>query len=555
MILKAFSTLLLLWLSTLNIAFAQSEAEEPLFTNLTFYGIRYEMIIFSCMLIGVAIFYTKTRQVALIGLLVLCLYKYEFTQGFSIFHKLIGYTNADGQWVKGSWNTYVNLALMLPGFSILASVFEESKFPSVLPRYLPRNFFAGVFLLIFVFVLSSFLDNIAAAMIGGALAMTLYKGKVHIGFVAALCAASNAGGAGSVVGDTTTTLIWIFGKDPLVLAQAFLPAIAALIILAFFGARQQYKYTQDLMIPSGTVHIDKRRLALVGFILVLAIGFNYLWEFPALGIWLALLLGSIAVKVNFKEGLHAMDSTIFLVALVFCAELVPIDSVPDASILSTMAIGFVSSVFNNIPLTQLCLIKGGYDWPLISFAVGFGGSMVWFGSSAGVAVCNMFPKARSFMNWLRYGWHIPLAYLVGFGVYLLILGWDPMKGNPPHQMPQPITVSEAIGNKQIHHSENIEPVANVAPDNSAAVAPDTNAANAVDAGNANAESTAHVSATDSAPDNADNATNADSVTSSPSSEYAPQANTVLETVTNAALDTMSENAPVTEPQTTDAAAE
>ena len=164
---------------------------------------------------------------------------------------------------------------------------------------------------------------------------------------------------------------------------------------------------------------------------------------------MGILAGLFITKINLKVAINATDSTIFLVALVFCAELVPLESVPEASILSTMAIGFVSAVFNNIPLTQLTLIKGGYDWPLLSYAVGFGGSMIWFGSSAGVAVCDMFPKARSFMNWLRYGWHIPVAFIFGFGVYLLLLGWDPIKGNPPDQMPTPVGYEQSIGNSPL----------------------------------------------------------------------------------------------------------
>ena len=46
---------------------------------------------------------------------------------------------------------------------------------------------------------------------------------------------------------------------------------------------------------------------------------------------------------------------------------------------------FVSAVFDNIPLTALALKQGGYDWGFLAYAVGFGGSMIWFGSSAGVA--------------------------------------------------------------------------------------------------------------------------------------------------------------------------
>lgn len=443
----------------LGMMLPQAVLAEELFTKVTFYGIRYEMIIFALMLVGVAIFYNATRQVAIIGLLALCFFKYEFTDGFSVITKLFGFVNEQGEFVKGSWNTYFNLILMLPGFSVLADIFERSRFPSILPKYLPSNMLAGVVLLLFVFIISSFLDNIAAALIGCSLAAAVFGGKVHIGFAAAICAASNAGGAGSVVGDTTTTLIWIYGKDPLVLAHAFLPAFVAVVIVAFFAARAQHHYAPAVPAPTESIKVDKKALLSVFLILIFAIFFNYFLELPGVGIWLAILISMFFTKVKLQVVKTAYDSTVFLVALVFCAELVPIDAVPDASILSTMAIGFVSAVFNNIPLTQLCLIKGGYDWPLISYAVGFGGSMVWFGSSAGVAVCGVFPKARSFMNWLRYGWYIPLAFLIGFAVYLLVLGWDPMKGNPPDQMPEPVTYSEAIGNVQVGH-DNGEAQAN-----------------------------------------------------------------------------------------------
>jgi Na+/H+ antiporter NhaD/arsenite permease-like protein len=50
-------------------------------------------------------------------------------------------------------------------------------------------------MLVMVFVISSFLDNIAAALIGGAMAHQLFKAKVHVGYLAAIVAASNAGGS------------------------------------------------------------------------------------------------------------------------------------------------------------------------------------------------------------------------------------------------------------------------------------------------------------------------------------------------------------------------
>jgi Na+/H+ antiporter NhaD/arsenite permease-like protein len=82
-------------------------------------------------------------------------------------------------------------------------------------------------------------------------------------------------------------------------------------------------------------------------------------------------------------------------------------------------------VFDNIPLTALALEQGGYDWGLLAYAVGFGGSMLWFGSSAGVALTNLYPEGRSVAAWLRQGWHVPVAYVAGFFVMFGLLGWRP----------------------------------------------------------------------------------------------------------------------------------
>jgi Na+/H+ antiporter NhaD/arsenite permease-like protein len=103
----------------------------------------------------------------------------------------------------------------------------------------------------------------------------------------------------------------------------------------------------------------------------------------------------------------------------------PVDALPPASWMSSFALGFVSSVFDNIPLTKLALEQGGYDWGLLAYAVGFGGSMIWFGSSAGVALSNMYPDVKNTGSYLRHGWHVALAYVVGFFVMLALHGWRP----------------------------------------------------------------------------------------------------------------------------------
>jgi hypothetical protein len=113
-----------------------------------------------------------------------------------------------------------NLLGLLLGFALLSKHFETSNVPARLPHFLPDDWKGGLVLLVMIFVLSSFLDNIAAALIGGTIARAVFRNKVRIGYLAAIVAASNAGGLGSVVGDTTTTMVWIDGVHPLQVLEA-----------------------------------------------------------------------------------------------------------------------------------------------------------------------------------------------------------------------------------------------------------------------------------------------------------------------------------------------
>ncbi len=60
--------------------------------------------------------------------------------------------------------------------------------------------------------------------------------------------------------------------------------------------------------------------------------------------------------------------------------------------------------------------------------------MIWFGSSARVALSNIFPESRNAIAWVRGGWHVALAYVIGFFVMLAVLDWHPQsKHEPPTQ--------------------------------------------------------------------------------------------------------------------------
>jgi Na+/H+ antiporter NhaD/arsenite permease-like protein len=334
------------------------------------------------------------------------------------------------------WVVLVNLGLLLLGFDVLAHHFWKSEVPQLLPRILPRGWRGPFTLLVLVFVLSSFLDNIAASIIGGTIAMSAFKGRVHVGYIAAIVAASNAGGSGSVVGDTTTTMMWISGKSPLSVLHAYAGAVVALVVSGVLGARQQQAH-QPIVEPEGVrPPIKPKYLAAVGLALFTAMGANITVnaEFPqiadsvpflGMALWAALLLSVPVAPFQVGSLVGAAKGAGFLLSLVLCASMMPVEELPLATWLTTFALGFVSALFDNIPLTALAIEQGGYDWGVLAYAVGYGGSMIWFGSSAGVAISGAFPEARSARAWLWHGYHVVLAYIAGYFVLLALMGWRP----------------------------------------------------------------------------------------------------------------------------------
>src|SRR3954466_1231676 len=413
-------------------------------------GVPVDFVLFGLTLAGVALFHHHTLQVALIGLAVILAYKLGVT-GFKTGPGVGGLALH----MAHEWVILTNLFGLLLGFALLSNHFEESRVPAVLPRFLPDDWKGGFVLLIMIFVLSSFLDNIAAALIGGTMARSVFRGKVHIGFPAATVAASNAGGSGSVVGDTTTTMMWIDGVDPLDVLEAFVAAAAAMVIFGIPASLQQQRYSPIVAEPAANARVDWPRVAIVAFILVVAIVVNvtvnvrfneYSDAFPFLGaaVWVALLLAALWRRPAWSLLPSAFKGSVFLLSLILCASLMPVEKLPLASWQTALGLGFVSAVFDNIPLTALALKQGGYDWGFLAYAVGFGGSMIWFGSSAGVALAGMYPQAKSVGLWLRHGWHVALAYVIGFFVLYAVLGWHPNplpKGPPAAQTPAALAYS------------------------------------------------------------------------------------------------------------------
>jgi Na+/H+ antiporter NhaD/arsenite permease-like protein len=380
-------------------------------------------VLFLAVLLGVAVWHERALTVAAVGL-------------GAILAARLGLTSFDLRaHLAREWARLVDLFGLLVGFALLADHFERSHVTDRLARRLPAGARGCFALLAIVWLLSGVLDNIAAALIGATMASSLYAGRLHVGYLAALVASANAGGAGSVIGDTTTTMLWLGGVSPLTVSPAYIGSAVAFATFAILGSRQQARHAPSAPAPAEVRPLDGPRLVVIAVALVAVIGTNVAvkaWggrapELPwlALALWVVLGAGALVRAPRWTVAPGAARGALFLVALVLAASLMPVQSLPRATWGTTLGLGFVSSIFDNIPLTKIALDQGGYDAALLAYAVGLGGSMVWFGSSAGVVVSASFPEARSIVTWLKAGWHVPLGFVAGYFALLAVHGWHP----------------------------------------------------------------------------------------------------------------------------------
>jgi hypothetical protein len=231
-------------------------------------------------------------------------------------------------------------------------------------------------------------------------------------------------------------MLWIGGASPLSMLNAYVAAVAALLVFGIPASLDQHKYAPIVKDAPPDLRISFRYVVVIIFVLAAAIaanvgahllGADILDQIPLIGLAVAaaLILAAPFARPDLSVIPGAARGALFLLALVFAASMMPVKSLPAPSWETTLGLGFLSAVFDNIPLTALAMRQDNYDWALLAYAVGFGGSMIWFGSSAGVAVATLMHEARSSVRWLREGWFVPVAYVVGFFVMLALLGWNP----------------------------------------------------------------------------------------------------------------------------------
>ena len=190
-------------------------------------GIPVDFILFALTLLGVALFHHHTLYVALTGLV-------DDHALQDHLHRLQD-RRRRGRSASAisahEWVMLANLFCLLIGFALLAAPFrEEPRAGDPAASSCRTTGRAASCCWSMVFVLSSFLDNIAAALIGGAMAHQLFKAQGAYRLPrrhrrGLQCRRLRV----SVVGDTTTTMMWIDGISPADVFHAYVAAGVALL--------------------------------------------------------------------------------------------------------------------------------------------------------------------------------------------------------------------------------------------------------------------------------------------------------------------------------------
>jgi Na+/H+ antiporter NhaD/arsenite permease-like protein len=326
-------------------------------------------------------------------------------------------------------------------------VFDLMKFKLVSKGYTYKKLFWLTGLL--AFFISPVADNLTTALILSTVLFTIDKKNLAFLVPGAIniVVAANAGGAWSPFGDITTLMAWTAGKGEFIDFLFLFPAsIIGWVVTA---------YLLSMSIPSGKPPFDssteKKPVVLDGGMGVAYLGVatitmavlgHQFFHFPAM--W-GMMFGMAILKLYSihleKSGQCAFniyvnmqkvenDTLLFFFgilsavgALHFLGFLHYIHDLYGmlGSTAANIGVGFLSAIVDNVPVMSAILKSSptmGLDqWLLVTLTAGIGGSLISFGSAAGVGVMGRLHGIYTFGAHMKHAWTILVGYIVSLVVW------------------------------------------------------------------------------------------------------------------------------------------
>ena len=335
-------------------------------------------------------------------------------------------------------------------------VFDKLKYNLVSKGYTYRKLFWVTGFI--AFFLSPIADNLTTALILATVLITIEKenkaflvpGAINI------VVAANAGGAWSPFGDITTLMAWTAGKGTFVDFLFLFPAsilgyLVTAVILSKFVPETKPEFDITKESKPETAKGANVVIFLGVFTIFCAVMSHQLFHLPAMwgmmfGLSLLKLYSYRLKKVHKSEFniFHSMakieNNTLMFFfgilaavgALSFIGWLGLAVKVYDPMVLgptwSNIGVGFLSAIVDNVPVMAAVLkadptaifgadVMGLDQWMLVTLTAGVGGSMISFGSAAGVGVMGKLPGIYTFGSHMKYSWTIVIGYFVSIAVW------------------------------------------------------------------------------------------------------------------------------------------
>ncbi len=371
----------------------------------------------------------------------------------------------DGQLAHGFAETAGILFFLIGAMTIVELVDAHEGFSLITRHIRAKKKTSLLWILAWLtFFMSAVLDNLTSTIVMISVLRKLIPDReTRLFFVGIVVIAANAGGAWTVIGDVTTTMIWMKNKigEWQVIRDLFLASVACLLVPLLLVSRQ-LKGELDPVVAEPESEDDlsieywhKLLFLVLGVVGLLSVPifktFTHLPPFMgmmlALGaLWLASELTSHTMDERTRSStgvLSALKRIDMSSVLFFLGILLAVGSLGAMGILKGLAvwlqgtlqnqsiiaiiIGLVSAVVDNVPLVaagiEMYSSTNGYNdpfWMLLAYCGGTGGSCLIIGSAAGVAAMGL-ERIDFFWYARRIG---PLAlagYVAGLIVYFLQL--------------------------------------------------------------------------------------------------------------------------------------
>jgi len=302
------------------------------------------------------------------------------------------------------------------------------------------------------FFISPVADNLTTALILSTVLLTIDKENKAFLIPSAIniVVAANAGGAWSPFGDITTLMVWVAGKGDFTEFLFLFPAAilgwgVTAFLLSRFIPEGKPPFNEDEE-KAEILEGGKMIIGLFALTITMAVVSHQVLHLPAMwGMMFGLALLKMYVHYINRSAsethLNAFswiakienDTLLFFFGILaavgglhFLGFLEYFTALYDqfGATAVNIGVGFLSAIVDNVPVMSAVLkadpnmgVDTQSQWMLVTMTAGVGGSLISFGSAAGVGVMGKMHGIYTFASHMKYAWTVLIGYIVSIAVW------------------------------------------------------------------------------------------------------------------------------------------